>query len=70
MSGRKRAPEAELNDAQLIVRLPTSLVERLDAHALRLRQNMPGVPFSRADAVRVLLSSGLDDAEKRKPGRG
>jgi hypothetical protein len=45
-------------------RLPTRLVERLDAHAERLRQAQPGITATRADALRVLLERALDAAEK------
>lgn len=54
------------HDAQLVVRLPRELVERLDAYAARMREELPGAKFKRAEAVRVLLTRALDDAEGPK----
>jgi len=48
---------------QLALRLPASLIERLDAHAERMRRSTPGVTLSRADAIRTLLITALDAAE-------
>jgi hypothetical protein len=48
------------NDSQLVVRLPTALVLRVDAFAERMRAELPGTRFARAEAVRVLLSRALD----------
>lgn len=52
------------NDIQTAFRLPSALVERLDAYAERLRQNVPGVRISRADVVRLVLGRGLDQVER------
>lgn len=64
------ASELETNDAQLVVRLPSSMVVQIDAHAETMRCALPGVTVSRADAVRVLIASGLATlprpARKRK----
>jgi hypothetical protein len=54
---RRAAPG---NDSQLVVRLPGSLVGRVDQYAERMRQELPGVRFARAEAVRVLLTRALD----------
>jgi hypothetical protein len=40
-----------------------SVIERLEAHAARLRRATPGVDVRRADAVRALLLDSLDRAE-------
>jgi hypothetical protein len=56
---------------QVAFRFPEALVERLDAHAKRLEAEQPGLTFTRADVVRVLLTRGLDEAEARSaPRRG
>lgn len=47
---------------QCAFRLPASLVERLDAHAVHMSEKNPGVTFTRADAVRLLLTSALGPA--------
>jgi hypothetical protein len=43
-------------------RLEESLLRRLDRYAERLSKET-GLPVSRADAVRLLLTRGLDNAE-------
>lgn len=54
------------NDAQLVLRLPADLIERVDAYAERVRSELPGARFKRAEAVRVLLTRALDQAEKNR----
>jgi hypothetical protein len=48
--------------AQIAVRLPGTLLARLDAYKDRIRGELPGMEFTRADAVRVLLEKALADA--------
>lgn len=63
MAIRKRKPPRPAaigNDSQLVVRLPTALVSRVDAFAEHMRAELPGTRFARAEAVRVLLSRALD----------
>lgn len=57
--------------AMLIVpfRLPADLVKRLDRHALRLRQEHPGIEITRADAVRSLLVEALAAKEGATHGK-
>ncbi len=62
--------EAMAETQQVAFRLPADLVKRLDRHAKRLEEASPGMTFTRADVVRVLLTKGLDEAEakqKRSP---
>lgn len=59
----------ETNDEQMVVRLPCSLLERLDAYAERMRREMPGPAWKRSDVVRLLLARALDEAESTKRGR-
>lgn len=47
----------------ITARVPHELVARLDAYCERVAARMPGMKFSRADAVRVLLTIGLDREE-------
>ncbi|MDF3070380.1 MAG: hypothetical protein K0R38_5981 [Polyangiaceae bacterium] len=54
------------NDSQLVVRLPGTLVGRVDQYAARMRQELPGVRFARAEAVRVLLTRALDQLATAK----
>jgi hypothetical protein len=63
---KSKAPAGRINnDSQLVVRLPGSLVGRVDAFAERMRDELPGVRFARAEAVRVLLTRALDQLRAR-----
>jgi hypothetical protein len=69
---RKRSPEsvraahpARGNDSQLVVRLPAALVRRVDQFAERMRTELPGTRFARAEAVRVLLTRALDQGNAK-----
>jgi hypothetical protein len=56
----------ETNDAQMALRLPSGLVERIDRELDRLRTVYPaGVVLTRADVVRMLLIQALDRLEAR-----
>jgi len=61
------APSASAlgNDSQLVVRLPAALVRRVDQFAERMRAELPGTRFARAEAVRVLLTRALDQRATR-----
>ena len=48
---------------QVAFRLPDSLLARLDRHVERMTKEHPGLDFSRADAVRSLLTRALDQIE-------
>jgi hypothetical protein len=56
----------ETKDEQIVVRLPGSLLERLDAYADRMRREMPGPSWKRSDVVRMLLAKALDEREPLK----
>lgn len=53
---------------QVAFRLPDSLITRLDRHTERMTKENPGLEFSRADAVRSLLTRALDQVEGTKRG--
>jgi hypothetical protein len=56
------------NDSQLVVRLPSALVQRVDQFAEHMRAELPGTRFARAEAVRVLLTRALNQGQaKAKP---
>jgi DNA invertase Pin-like site-specific DNA recombinase len=59
----------ETKDEQMVVRLPSALLERVDAYAERLRREMPGPSWKRSDVVRLLLAKALDAAEPAKKGK-
>ena len=48
---------------QVAFRLPDSLIARLDRHVERMSKEHPGLDFTRADAVRSLLTRALDQIE-------
>jgi hypothetical protein len=62
----KPATKSLGNDSQLVVRLPAALVGRVDQFAERMRAELPGLRFARAEAVRVLLTRALDQNGKAK----
>jgi metal-responsive CopG/Arc/MetJ family transcriptional regulator len=53
---------------QIAIRLPAKLLDRVDAHAARLKHRSPGVGVSRADAIRSLLHEALTSAETATKG--
>jgi hypothetical protein len=59
----------ETKDEQMVVRLPSALLGRLDAYAERMRREMPGPAWKRSDIVRMLLAKALDAAEPSKRGK-
>lgn len=56
------APAHERRLRQMTFRLAPDLIARLDEFATLLTSRAPGMTYSRSDAVRVLLESGLEDA--------
>lgn len=54
---------AKETTTQVAFRLPDSLIARLDRHVERMTKEHPGLDFSRADAVRSLLTRALDEIE-------
>lgn len=57
------------NDAQLVIRLPSELMAKVDEHAAELSKAAGGVPVSRGAAVRALLWQVLGEGEPPKPRR-
>ncbi len=45
---------------QFAVRIPRDLLKRIDAEAIRLAKEMPGVTMNRTVVIRVLITRGLD----------
>lgn len=61
----KRDDDLMAETQQTAFRLPTDLLRRLDNHVKRLQDDSPGMKVTRADAVRMLLTRGLDEAEQK-----
>lgn len=59
----------ETKDEQIVVRLPGSLLKRMDAYAERLRSEMPGPAWKRSDVVRLLLAKALDAVAPKKTSK-
>ena len=51
------------NDRQVAFRLPSSLVDKIDAQVEDWSANQPGMRVTRADVVRALLVRGLAENE-------
>jgi hypothetical protein len=49
---------------QLAFRIPADLVDRIDVYVKRLREDAPWSNPTRAMAVRLLLTAGLDATER------
>ena len=66
------AKEPTTPTTQVAFRLPDPLIERLDKHVKRMNADNPGLEFSRADAVRSLLTRALDavDAPTKRGAKG
>ena len=47
------------------LRLPSALIEEIDRHSVRLREETPLLEISRADTMRYLLRLALQDAQKK-----
>ncbi len=61
-----KAKASEGGTPVVAFRLDAELLERLQAHAERMSKAMPGVQFSRTDAVRALLLKALEAEESPK----
>lgn len=62
------AEDTMANTTQYTFRLPDELVARLDAYAERLAEDT-GLEVTRADAVKQLLTRGLDAADAPKKAK-
>ena len=55
--------KVKVNTPLVAFRMAKELTDRLDQHAERMGRAHPGLTFTRADAVRELLTRALDAAE-------
>lgn len=65
----EKMTKKEVKDAQIVVRLPSALVDRVDAYAERLRDEQPGPAWTRSDVVRLLVARGLESVEPKRGKR-
>lgn len=61
---RKVKPTAREPTIQVGLRLPRSIVKRIDLHAERLRKEMGLLGVTRTDAAVALLAGGLKGVER------
>ena len=47
------------------LRLPSALIEEIDRHSERLREETPLLEISRADTMRYLLKVALQEVQKK-----
>ena len=50
--------------SQVAIRLPDALLERVEAHTDRMKEHLPGLKITRADAIRSLIAQALEQAEQ------
>ncbi len=48
---------------QIAIRMPSTLLERIDAFAEKLKLRSPGLRITRADAIRVMIENALAQSE-------
>jgi len=48
---------------QIAIRMPSNLLERIDAFAEKLKLRSPGLRITRADAIRVMIENCLAQSE-------
>jgi hypothetical protein len=63
---------AEEPTTQVAIRLPNTLLARVDRYAERMNHDYPGSGQTRAQAVRTLLTRALDEVEAadKRPAKG
>jgi hypothetical protein len=61
---RGRPPKEAAMDS-LAVRLPPDLVRQVDDYVARLKDGLPLINLTRADALRQLIAMGLEAEQKR-----
>lgn len=63
MAGRPKLQQKDKKSQQVAVRMPMSLIKRIDAFAADLQQKTPGMHITRADAIRVIIEGWLAKTE-------
>lgn len=62
---KRGRPKKDAVMETLAVRLPDNLVVQIDAYVRRLKDQLPGLNITRADAIRQLLAVGLGAENER-----
>jgi hypothetical protein len=66
---RGRPPRLGADQRQVAFRLPGELIERLETYAEWLREDTGMATVSVSDAVRLVLTRGLDEIDSDSRGR-
>jgi hypothetical protein len=53
--GRPPIKSSDRRSQQVAIRMTKAMVKRIDDFAVQLQQQTPGIRFSRADAIRVII---------------
>ena len=53
----------QTSSQQIAIRVPSTLLERIDAFAAKLKLSSPGLRITRADAIRVMIENSLAQSE-------
>jgi hypothetical protein len=64
-SPKRGRPKKEAVMKSLALRVPAELIEQVDTFLDNLKDQLPGLSLSRADAVRQLIAVGLREENKR-----
>lgn len=64
-SPRRGRPKKESTMDAIALRLPQELADEIDLYLSALREQLPGLNITRADAFRQLLSVGLKTEKAR-----
>jgi len=65
MGRKKKTPDDKKADGPLTFRLPNDMLNRVDAHAGRIKEAFPYLNITRAKALQHLILVGLDQHEKK-----
>jgi hypothetical protein len=60
----------EEKTAQIALRLPIALLDKIERYAESLRRQSPGLSLTRSDAMRMLLTRGLGRDGRKVPAVG
>ncbi len=61
--GRPKRSEPTKRIHVMTIRVPEDLLNRLEAHTVRMKAEHPYLRLSRADVIRMLLDEGLSGSE-------
>jgi hypothetical protein len=64
-SPKRGRPKKDTVMESLALRVPATLIDQIDDYLSILREQLPGLSISRADAVRQLIAVGLRKENER-----